>query len=310
MVYRFSCVASLLTLLIGFPGGSEAQTVSRGQSGPLAEVPFILYQNGIILSAVINGRDTLRLLLDTGWGPLALVRASAERLGLHLDPPGADGLARAQVGSLAIGEAVQNFPLVEVFPTETLAPLIGPHDGVLSTNFFRGIVLQVDYPGSVVRFYRTTPIPPTPDAAGCRVSVPMIFSGAAGALPFTDSIYVDGRPVRGLFDTGGAGAFVATRRLVDRLGLRPIQDSGRAVVGLLSSDTAARQTVRFSRVGRVTLGPFVVDSPRVMIAPPLMGGEGWGHDLIVGYGFMRHYVVTFDYPGRLVTFERSSRPCL
>ena len=26
--------------------------------------------------------------------------------------------------------------------------------------------------------------------------------------------------------------------------------------------------------------------------------------LIIGYGFMRHYVVTFDYPNRLVTFER------
>jgi len=92
MVYRLSCVASLMTLLIGFPGGSEAQTLSRGQSGPLAEVPFILYQNGIILSAVINGRDTLRLLLDTGWGPLALVRASAERLGLRLDPQGYLGI--------------------------------------------------------------------------------------------------------------------------------------------------------------------------------------------------------------------------
>jgi hypothetical protein len=41
-----------------------------------------------------------------------------------------------------------------------------------------------------------------------------------------------------------------------------------------------------------------------MIAPPQMAGDGWGHDLVIGYGFLRHYVVTFDYPGRVITLER------
>jgi hypothetical protein len=43
-----------------------------------------------------------------------------------------------------------------------------------------------------------------------------------------------------------------------------------------------------------------------MIAPPLMGGADWGHDLVIGYGFMRNYVVTFDYPGRQVTLRSVS----
>lgn len=177
---------------------------------------------------------------------------------------------------------------------------------MLSTAFFRDLVLQIDYPSRVVRFYWTSPLTGTPSATGSRVSVPMVFSPSAGALPFTDSVFVDGNPVRGLFDTGGSGAFVATRRLVDRAGLRPVPDTGRGrtFIGLMAGDTAARQPVRFTVVGRVALGPFGVDSPRVMIAPPLLEGNAWGHDLIIGYGFMRHYVVTFDYPGRLVTFER------
>lgn len=295
-----------LTVTIGFAGGGAVQ--GRAQAGirPLAEVPFTLYQNGIILSAVVNGRDTVRLLLDTGWGPLALVSASAERLGLEMDGADGEGLRRAHFSSLGIGGAVQNRPLVEVFPTEALAPLIGPHDGVLSTAFFRDLVLQIDYPSGVVRFYRNSPIPRTPSTTGSRVSVPMVFSPSAGALPFTDSVFVDGKPVRGLFDTGGSGAFVATRQLVDRAGLRPVPDSGRGrtFIGLMAGDSTARQPVQFTRVGRVALGPFGVDSPRVMIAPPLLEGNAWGHDLIIGYGFMRYYVVTFDYPSRLVTFER------
>ena len=111
--------------------------------------------------------------------------------------------------------------------------------------------------------------------------------------------------MRGLFDTGGSGAFVAMPGLVERTGLRPIPDSGRTGIGMLSGDSTVRQLVRFTRVGRVAIGPFTVDSPRVMIAPPQMAGDGWGHDLVIGYGFLRHYVVTFDYPGRLVTLERS-----
>jgi hypothetical protein len=272
------------------------------QSVPLAEVPFTLHQNAVIVPALVNGRDTVHLLLDTGWGPVALVSTSATRLGLVVDPPGPDGLGRAQVTTLSIGGARQTRPLVEVFQTEALAPLIGPYDGVLGTGFFRDFVLQIDYPARVVRFYSRSPAP-----SGARqTSVPMVFSPATGALPYTDSVFVDGRAVRGLFDTGGSGAFVAMRRLIERAALRPIPDSagGRVGIGLLSGDTMVQQRVHFTRVGRVSVGAFAVDSPRVMLAPPQLAGDDWGHDLIIGYGFMRSYVVTFDYPGRRVIFAR------
>ena len=62
--------------------------------------------------------------------------------------------------------------------------------------------------------------------------------------------------------------------------------------------------MQFARVGRIALGSFVVESPRVMIAPSQLEGGDWGHDLNIGYGFMRNYVVTFDYPNKLITFER------
>jgi hypothetical protein len=45
-----------------------------------------------------------------------------------------------------------------------------------------------------------------------------------------------------------------------------------------------------------------------MMAPSQLEGGDWGHDLNIGYGFMRKYVVTFDYPSKLITFERPSSP--
>jgi len=293
----------LLALTSPVMAADEGAT-GKDENRALAEVPFTLYQNAIIVPAVVNGDKSVRLLLDTGWGPLALVTTAAERLGLAVDPPGADGLGRAHVSSLAIGEAVKLNPLVEVFPAEELAPLIGPHDGVLSTAFFSDLVLQVDYPASVVRFFRRTPVSTSPSAAGLRGSVPMVFSPRAGKLPFTDSVFIDGKPVRALFDTGGAGAFVAMRQLVERAGLQPVPDSGRVGVGMLSGDKMVRQEVKFTSAGRIALGPFVVNFPRMMIAPPQLEGDDWGHDLNIGYGFMRSCIVTFDYPGQLVTFEK------
>ena len=93
-------------------------------------------------------------------------------------------------------------------------------------------------------------------------------------------------------------------RLVERARLRAIPDSGRVGVGMLHGDTTVRETAHFASVRQVAVGPFTVDSPRVLIAPRQMAGEDWGHDLVIGCGFLRHYVVTFDYPGKLVTLER------
>src|SRR5881296_2577382 len=80
--------------------GSEAPR-SRALGKPSAEVPFTLHQNAVILKATINGRDEVRLLLDTGWGPLALISTAAKRL--HLQPKGPKGeYLRVEVKSLAI----------------------------------------------------------------------------------------------------------------------------------------------------------------------------------------------------------------
>ena len=270
-------------------------TLAPGQ--PLAEVPFTLHQNAVILEVTVDGRHKIRLLLDTGWGPLALVSTAAERLGLSPKGP-ANDLPRVRVKSVAIGGAVKRGAVFEVFPAAELAPLIGPHDGVLSTAFFKDLVLQIDYPAGIVRFYAAAP-----PVRGDRV--PMVFSPRAGALPFTDAVLVDGKPARALFDTGGSGGFMAMKQLVDRAKLEVLPDTGpKTMIGLLSNGQSVQQRVQFARVGRIALGPLVVDAPRVMIAPQQLEGDDWGHDLNIGYGFMRHYVVTFDYPNKLITFER------
>ncbi|MGH7677030.1 MAG: hypothetical protein ACRENU_01110 [Gemmatimonadaceae bacterium] len=267
---------------------------------PLADVPFTLHQNAIIVQMVANDRDTLHLLLDTGWGPMALTDSALARLNR-----GTQRLAPSNgyvnFSSLAIGALRKTDVPVEILGAADLVPLIGPHDGVLATAYFRDLVLQVDYPKRRVRFYRRSPLEAA-DSSPRRTTVTMTFAAGAPGLPFTDSILVNGRLARGLFDTGGMGAFVAMPRLVASQQLDRMLDSTVARMGYL--DGSARQaTVRFARLQRIQLGAFVVDTPRAMLAPPQLAGGNWGHDLVIGYGFLRRYIVTFDYPGRRITLE-------
>lgn len=255
---------------------------------PLAEVPFVLHQNAVIVEGKVNGSEPVRLLLDTGWGPLALIESAASRL--HL--------SGGKAAMLAIGGATQREVTFEVFPDASLQPLIGPYDGVLSTAFFRDIVLQIDYPKGVVRFFQHSPLP-------AQQGLPMVLVPGAGRLPFSDAVRVDGRQARALFDTGGSGAFMAMPLLVKRakLEMLPEPTSGpRVGVGMFTEGKATQASVRYAAVQKIQIGTIERNTPRVMIAPDGIEGSAWGHDLIVGYGFFRDYVVTFDYPGRRIHF--------
>ncbi len=287
-----------ISVLWGFAASSAVEA-----QAPLADVPFVLHQNAIIITMLANDRDTVALLLDTGWGPVALTDAAVRRLnqsGAGL--PQAGGVVT--IASLSVQGLRKRRVLVEVFSARELTPLIGPYDGVLGTEFFKDLVLQVDYPRSRVRFFTRMPATQPQHAVGPASVLPMTFARGAGALPFTDSLFVNGRQSRGLFDTGGAGAFLAMPRLITSQRLDALLDSSRAQMGFFDG-SLKRVNVRFALLAKVRLGQIVADTPRVLLAPPELTGASWGHDLVIGYGFMRHYVVTFDYPGRSITLQRA-----
>ena len=270
----------------------------------LAEVPFTLHQNAVIVKCVVGGRDTVRMLLDTGWGPLALTSSAARRLGLTATSAGGDMVARAS--SFGIGRALRRDVAFELFPPEALQPLIGPFDGVLSTGFLHDFVVQIDYPRGVVRLFSKMPAAGSgADRPRVRATMPMVFSPAAGFLPFTDSVFVDGQAVRALFDTGGSGAFMAMAQLMSRAALEVLPDTGRrAGIGMFGNGRPKQAPLRFARARSISVGGITRNSPLVIVAPAQLEGANWRHDLIIGYGFLRDFVVTFDYPGHAISLEQ------
>ena len=288
--------ALLVACVVAGPLVCEAQA-------PLADVPFVLHQNAIIVEMIANDRDTLRVLLDTGWGAMALTVQAVARL--NRSGPSGESRGWITLSSLSVQRVRKTSVRVETFRTADLTPLIGPHDGVLATDFFKDLVVQVDYPASRLRLFARSPIPRNPSRGSVSV-MPMVFSGSAGWLPFTDSVFVNGRQARGLFDTGGSGEFLAMPQLIDAQQLERSAEASTARMGYFDG-SPKRAPLRMARVTSVRVGRFVVDTPRVILAPPQLSGGNWGHDVVIGYGFLRNYVVTFDYPGRSVTLEGRRR---
>src|SRR5688572_23794256 len=150
-----------------------ANAIAPAQAA-VADVPFTLHQNAIIVEMVANDRDTLHLLLDTGWGPMALTDSALARLNRRtnrLVP--ANGYV--SFTSLSIGKLRKTGVPIEILAAADLEPLIGPHDGVLATAYFRDLVLQVDYPGRRVRFYQRSPFQDGDSAASRRTTMTMTF---------------------------------------------------------------------------------------------------------------------------------------
>jgi predicted aspartyl protease len=298
---RFLLIAGGLSL---DPPPPAAPTVVRQSGTLLAEVPFNLHQNAVIVKCLVGGRDTVQMLLDTGWGPPALTTDAARRLGLAVFDAGGQAITHAP--TLGLGAAVRRDVTIELFTPEELLPLIGPHDGVLGTGFLHDFAVQIDYPAGIVRLYSRLPQPSeAPDAPRTVARMPMVFSPAAGFLPFTDSVSVNGRAVRGLFDTGGSGAFMAMDQLMRRGVLDVLPDTVKnAAIRMFGEGQPKRAPLRFARARSISVGGVRRDSVQVIVAPPQIEGGNWGHDLIIGYGFLRNFIVTFDYPGRTIVLEQ------
>ena len=137
-------------MAIGVLWGLAASAAVEAQL-PLADVPFVLHQNAIIMTMVANDRDTVTLLLDTGWGPVTLTDSAVQRLnrsGAGLPRTGGVGT----LASLSVQGLRKRRVPMDVFSARDLTPLIGPYDGVLGTEFFKDLVLQVTVRGAGFAF--------------------------------------------------------------------------------------------------------------------------------------------------------------
>jgi predicted aspartyl protease len=293
-------------LLLVFGGFERASAQSNS---PLAEVPFEFVRNQIVVQVRIGGKGPFNMLFDTDTDPSAIDLGTARELGLKLGAKGYPGTGGGTETNLVYPTKVPNVDLGSVTGKEVFAAAIDltklsaklgrPIHGVLGYSFLKDRIFQIDYPASKIRFYAESPYPgirDTPNTVN-RTAVPFRYENDV----LIDSVFVNGQKMRATLDTGSSGTFALTPEAITMLGLEDEARDGKAEVsagynGEFESKSGFLKSVR--------IGRLYADSVPVSFWPPGTGHDNKKYQLTIGNDFFKDFLLTFDFRGKIVVFER------
>ena len=284
-------------------------STTAAQEAPI-EVPFETERNLIFVQVKLNGRGPFTMMLDTGTDPSAIDLAAAKELGLELTDTGKNAtgggtekkaIYEVKPVDVTVGEL--HAPGVEIAAGDLskIAQAIGkPMHGVLGHSFLDKRIVQIDFPARRLRFYKESPAAQTDNGVE-RATLP--FQYAHDSILVKD-VTVNRQPVTTLFDTGFNGSFNVMPAAIPQLGLEEAFEKAtpKKAIGFSGAATSREGTLPSVKVGSIE-----VDSPSV-----IFWEKGTGHDttswgFTIGNGFLKDYVVTLDYPAKLITLERAKR---
>ena len=274
-----------------------------------AEVPFEFEHNQIIIQVKIGGKGPFNMLLDTNTDPSAIDAATARELGLSVGAKGATATGGGTETNTVYPTRLPNVELGSVMAKEVFAATIDltklgaklgrPIQGVLGFSFLKDRIVQIDYPNLKLRFFSETPYPRIQLGPNTVNTISFPFRYEDGDV-IIDSVFINNEKLKATLDTGSSGTFSLTPEAVAILRLEEQgRDSEDEQVGYNGAYKSKVGTLKSVRLGR-----FVVES-----APATFWLPGTGHDnkrfhVNIGNGFFKDFMMTFDFKGKTVVFER------
>lgn len=298
MTHKFLVMFAAL-FLVGF-----ISPCARAQEKKLelGETPFSIDSDKIVIQVRFAGTGPYRMVLRTGI-PSSHVDASfagiVKKSGgmfLPLSPIPVDvkevktkvlaQLKDVEVGSFRIKSLLA---VLEDFygMNATEQRLSAPVHGLLGFNLLNSRVAQIDYPRRVIRFLASSPYKKDDVRQGDarRFTIALRMS-PVDWVPVIDDVYIQGKRVKAVLDTGFTGALALTPRGIKSLGL---------------PTTGVQPAVVVMKVGK---------APEISLTPELVPEGAYtyqrfeAYDAVIGYAFLSNYILTFDRKGKLVTLER------
>jgi hypothetical protein len=271
------------------------------------EIPFKVYNGHIYLPVKIEGKGPFLMLFDSG-GANVLQPAVAKQLGLKVEGAlGGSGVGEAKqdVGITKVGRIELGGIVVrdQVFATLDLQDFISRVEGLdqvaglVGYELFKRFPVKIDYQHSRAIFYN----PETFKYAGTGVRIPFRFKGH---IPQVDGT-VDG--IAGAFDidTGSRSSIDLTGPFVDKNNLAAKYASKHRVVS--GAGVGGRAYSSLARAGALTLGDVAVTKPVTYLSQQKQGAFA---DVYVagnvGYGVLKQFDITFDYPQQQLFFEKNA----
>jgi len=341
-----ACLAATLTA-----GASPAVDGGdpRGDPSPIhvqakgpSTIPFDAPSGLVIVTARINGRSHVRLLLDTGDpSGFTLDTKTARAIGLPLrerTPTRATGvvgserytLYRAQVGSFLLGGlSASDFSIWTAPDAVLIAKTTGVRvDGFIGVDLLRDLRVTIDYPARQITFAPASPPPasppsPAPQAADGPAAVgaprdrvevtPQTLDGAPLPMRLEGNRIVLEALLNGaarravILDTAAGASFISQTDL----NLTEPSPTGRAAQIVDSSGTAVSVPIRI--LPRIQIGAAFAE--RVAVVP--LDFDSLNRDLfaatpldiagILGGDLLSRFVVILDFPNRTVSMRAGER---
>lgn len=296
-----------LALVLSCAGMGISQQ-SKKTAAPV-EVPFEFEHNQIILQVKIAGKGPFNMLLDTDTDPSAIDAATARELGLVVGSKGSTAsgggtetntVYPARLTTVEVGSVVARDVLAATIDLTKLSGRIGrPIHGVLGYSFLKDRIVQIDYPGSKVRFFAESPYPRIQFAPNTVniIAFPFRYEDSHVML---ESVFVNNEKMKATLDTGSSGTFSLTPDAVALLGLEEQgRDDDEDSVGYNGAFKSKIGTLKSVRMGKLS-----VDSAQATFWLPGTGHDHQKFQVNIGNGFFKDFMMTFDFRNKTVVFER------
>ena len=302
-------------LALGLVSGLDAQQRQRMSlpdtstrtieaEGGVAEIPFRLVNNHLIIPVSVNGSEPLDVVLDTGMPAAGLAIYDGPRLqsmDLDVDPSiqaqvgGAGGDGRRLMARIAMSESL-SLPGLQIEGTRVIVlpempEMSGYHDGIIGYSLFGGFVVELDYDERVVRLHE----PAAYRAPADGLIVPLTFHHR---VPYADVTLepTAGEPfdTKVAVDLGASHAISLNRAHSDRIRLPANTLS--AIIGRGVSGPVRGEVGRIAGLGLggARLADVVATFPVSEHQNP-RGIDSLGGNL--GSDVLRRFNTTFDYAG-------------
>jgi predicted aspartyl protease len=287
----------------GICGGFAA--VSKDE---VVQIPFTFEDNSIFVQVKIGDKGPFAMMLDTDSDPSVVDLSFAKSIELKLRQVGGNvsggGTGRPQAYLTKLqavevgGFAVKELSALAIDLSAIRGELKKDVQGILGNDFLAGRIVQIDYPKGVLRFYRSSRVPA--DATSSRVTFPFKFDEDGSSIVL-DGVAINGKKILATIDTGSNGSFKLTPAAVETLGLTEVAAKGQAANSVGYKGTAQNTS---GTLDLISVGSIEIKSPDVVFF-----GKGSGRDhrpwgLNIGNAFLKDYVLTIDYPKKLITLEK------
>lgn len=265
----------------------------------VAEVPFEVESDLMVIPVSVNGSRPLRFVLDTGaQGAVLNDPALTDSLRLNVvgkvrvrgagsEPPAEASLAENV--TFNVGGIEMSGGRLVVRPARPGATFMAGLDGVVGRSVFANLVVEVDWEKRVVRFYD----PAKYTYSGAGATLPLTFDD--GGRPYTTaSVVVAGDasvPVKLVVDTGASHAL--SLDVGSHAGIRLPEGAAQAVLGM-----GASGEIRGHR-GRVKsfqfAGHMLKDVPTSFPDESANTAGLGGRQGNLGAGVLKRFKVIYDY---------------